>query len=70
MVALTAAAMAAVVSAVAIAIADLWLVGHGHAGLHKEIAGAPGYLSAGDVMLLVFTLLAGAAGWILSGRKR
>ena len=68
-VALTAAAMAALVSEVAIRFGDSYLVNHGHAGLRPEI-GAAGYLSAGNVILLVMTLIAGATGWILSGRKR
>ena len=68
-VAVTAAAMGAVVSSVAIRFADTYLVNHGHAGLRKEIVAA-GYLSAGDVLLLVCTLLAAGAGWFLSSRKR
>ena len=68
-VAVTAAAMAAVVSEVAIRFGDSYLVNHGHAGLRQEIVAA-GYLNAGNVILLVFTLVAGAAAWILSGRKR
>ena len=68
-VAVTAAAMAAVVSEVAIRFGDTYLVNHGHAGLRQEI-GAAGYLSAGNVILLAMTLIAGVTGWILSGRKR
>ena len=68
-VALTAAAMAALVSEVAIRFGDTYLTNHGHAGLRQDI-GAAGYISAGTVILLVMTLIAGVTGWILSGRKR
>ena len=64
-----AAGMAAIVAEVAIRFGDTYLVNHGHAGLRQEI-GAAGYISAGNVILLVITLIAGATGWILSGRKR
>ena len=64
-----AAAMAAVFSEVAIRFGDTYLVNHGHAGLRREIVAA-GFISAGNVILLVMTLIAGAAGWILSGRTR
>ena len=64
-----AAAMAAIVSAVAIRYADSYLVAHGHAGLRKEMFSSA-WLSAGDIILLVMTLLAGAAGWILSASRR
>ena len=63
------AAMAAVFSEVAIRFGDTYLTNHGHAGLRQDI-GAAGYISAGNVILLVMTLIAGAAAWILSGRKR
>ena len=62
-------AMAAVFSEVAIRFGDTYLTNHGHAGLRQDI-GAAGYISAGNVILLVMTLIAGAAAWILSGRKR
>ena len=67
--AIAAAAMAAVFSEVAIRFGDTYLVNHGHAGLRQEIVAA-GHISAGNVILLVMTLIAGVAGWILSGRKR
>ena len=68
-VALTAAAMAALVSEVAIRFGDTYLTNHGHAGLRQEIDAA-GFISAANVILLVMTLLAGVTGWILSGPKR
>ena len=49
--------MAAVFSEVAIRFGDTYLVNHGHAGLRQEIVEA-GYISAGNVILLVMTLIA------------
>ena len=63
-----AAAMAAIVAALAITIADLYLVGHGHAGLGKEITGI--HLSASDLILISAVLLAAAGAWTISRPKR
>ena len=65
--------MAAIVAAVAIAVVDLYLVGHGHGSLLRESISWPAagvYLSVGDLILLGVVLSAAAAGWALAGRKR
>lgn len=62
----------AVVSAIAITLIDLYLVGHGHAGLLRESISWPAagvHLSAGDVIVLSLAFLAAAFAWNLSGRR-
>ena len=62
----------AFVAAIALAILDLYLVGHGHAGLMRESISWPAagvHLSAGDVILLGLALLVAALAWNLSGRR-
>ena len=62
----------AIVTAIALAILDLYLVGHGHAGLMRESISWPAagvHLSAGDVILLSLAFLAAALTWNFSGRR-
>ena len=72
-VALCAAGMAALVATLVIAVADLYLVGHGHGSLLRESISWPAaavYLSVGDLLLIGAVLLAATGGWALTGRKR
>lgn len=72
-VALCAAVVAAIVATVAIAVVDLYLVGHGHASLLRESIAWPAaavYLSVGDLILIGAALLAATGGGAISGRKR
>ena len=62
----------AVLSALVVTLIDLYLVGHGRAGLLRESISWPAagmHLSPGDVVMLSFTLLAAVLAWILSGRR-
>lgn len=61
---------AAFIAAIVIAIADLYLTGHGHDSLLKEAIRAPSlgmYLSIGDVLLLLAVV---AAAWYTWHRLR
>ena len=71
--AVVAGAVVAVLSALAVTLIDLYLVGHGRAGLLRESVSWPAagvHLSAGDLIMLSLTLLAAVLAWILSGRRR
>jgi hypothetical protein len=60
-----------VLSAVIIAIVDLYLSGHGYGGLTREyFTWSPGgvHLSIGDMIMLATVLLAGALTWSFFGR--
>lgn len=64
--------VAAVLGALAVTLVDLYLVGHGRAGLLRESISWPAagvHLSPGDVVMLGLTLLAAVLAWILSGRR-
>jgi hypothetical protein len=68
-----AAFVVAVISAIAVALTDLYLVGHGRTGLLRESVSWPAasvHMSAGDLIMLGLSFLAGALAWILSGRFR
>ncbi|HEV8095887.1 MAG TPA: hypothetical protein VGP71_09180 [Burkholderiales bacterium] len=72
MLTVTACVATAFLSAIALAILDLYLVGHGHAGLMRESISWPAagvHLSAGDVITLSLASLAAALAWNLSGRR-
>ena len=61
----------AVVSAIGIALADLYLTGHGHAGLLRESISWPAagvHLSIGDVSMLALSLASAALAWGIAGR--
>lgn len=65
-------AVAAVLSALAVTLIDLYLVGHGRASILRESISWPAagvHLSPGDVVMLSFTLLTAVLAWILSGRR-
>lgn len=58
-------------AAIVIAVADLYLTGHGYGSITREwITWEPAgvHLSPGDVILLVAATLAGGLTWHLSGR--
>ena len=68
-----AAFVVAVISAIAVALIDLYLVGHGRTGLLRESISWPAasvHLSAGDLIMLGSAFLAAAFAWTLSGRFR
>jgi len=68
----SAAAVVAIVAAIAIAILDLYLVGHGHAGILRDSISWPAagvHLSIGDIVMLGLALLGAAFVWILFGRR-
>ena len=61
----------ALVAAVALAVADIYLSGHGMrtmSGPFIDVAGLGVHLSAADVLLLGATFIAAGATWRLSGR--
>ena len=63
----------AVISAVAVTLVDLYLVGHGRTGLLRESISWPAasvHLSVGDLIMLGLAFLAAAVAWTLSGRFR
>jgi hypothetical protein len=63
----------AVISAVAVTLVDLYLVGHGRSGLLRESISWPAasvHLSVGDLIMLGLAFLAAAVAWTLSGRFR
>ena len=67
-----AGAVVAVLSALAVTLIDLYLVGHGRAGLLRESISWPAagvHLSPGDVLMICLVVLAMAVAWILSGRR-
>ena len=58
-----------VLSALAVTLIDLYLVGHGHAGILKESISWPAagvHQSIGDIVMLALALAAGGLAWILS----
>lgn len=60
-----------VLSAVAIAIADIYLSGHGYSGLTREYFTWPAggvHLNIGDMVMLGMVLVAAALTWRLIGR--
>jgi len=62
----------AVVVAIAAAILDLFLSGHGYGSIGNEVIGAPSWgvhLSIADIALLVLAVLAGGVTWWLLPRK-
>ena len=62
----------AVVVAIAAAILDLFLSGHGSGSSGNEVISAPsggGHLSIADIALLVLAVLAGGVTWWLLPRK-
>ena len=70
--AIVAGAVVAVLSALAVTLVDLYLVGHGRAGLLRESISWPAagvHLSPGDVVMLSLALLAAVLAWILSRRR-
>ena len=70
-VAFLAGAATAVFAAVCVAIADLYLSGHGYAGLTRERLTWPAlgvHLSIGDLILLGATLLSATVAWRRGGR--
>ena len=65
-------AVVAVLSALAVTLVDLYLLGHGRAGLLRDSISWPAagvHVSPGDVVMLAMTLLAAFLAWILSGRR-
>jgi len=69
---IVAGAVVAVLSALAVTLINLYLVGHGYAGLLRESISWPAagvHLSPGDVVMLSLSLLAAGVAWILSGRR-
>ena len=69
---IVAGAVVAVLSALAVTLVDLYLVGHGRAGLLRESISWPAagvHLSPGDILMLTLSLLAAVLAWILSGRR-
>ena len=70
---LVAVFVVAVISAIALALIDLYLVGHGRTGLLRESISWPAasvHLSVGDLLMLGLSFLAAVLGWRLSGRFR
>ena len=65
-------AVVAVLSALAVTLFDLYLVGHGRAGLLRDSISWPAggvHLSPGDVVMLSLSLLAAVLAWVLSGQR-
>ena len=64
--AFAATAVVAIIAAIAIAILDLYLTGHGYADIRKETVSWPAagiHLSTADIVLLLLALAAGALAW-------
>jgi hypothetical protein len=62
--------VAAVLAALAVTIADLYLTGHGYASITREFISRPAWgvhMSIGDLVMLGAALAAGALTWILLG---
>ena len=68
-----AAAAAGIVAAIALAIIDLYLTGHGMGSITREtIAWDPGgvHMSVADVIMLVVVLMTGVVTWqVLKGKR-
>ena len=63
----------AVIVAIAAAVADLYLSGHGMGSIGREVISEPAWgvhLSVGDIALLALAALAGAITWWLLPVKR
>ena len=59
----------AVLGAIALAVLDLYLAGHGYAEIRKESVSWPAagvHLSIADIILLVLAFAAAGAGWFVS----
>ena len=66
----TACVVTLILSAIALALIEMYLVGHGHPGLMRASISLAGvHLSPGDFILLGFALLGAVFAWILSGRR-
>ena len=68
---LGAALATAIVVALAATVLDLYLTGHGHASIGREVVDWPQagvHLSAADIAMLVAALAAGGVAWRLAGR--
>ena len=66
----TACVVTLILTAIALALVEMYLVGHGHAGLMRASTSLGGVqLSPGDFILLGFALLAAVLAWIRSGRR-
>ena len=73
LIAIGAAAAAGILGAIALAIIDLYMTGHGLGSLTREtITWDPGgvHMSVADVILLAFVVTAAAAAWALAKGKR
>lgn len=69
--ALCAAVAMAMLSALVIALVDLYLVGHGRPGLLRESITWPGagvHMSIGDVSMLALSFASAALAWGIAGR--
>ena len=69
MLAASAAAVVAVVAAIALAVLDLYLAGHGYAEIRKESVSWPDagiHLSIADIALLALAVAAAGLGWFFS----
>jgi hypothetical protein len=69
-IAISATLAVAVLAAIALAILDLYLAGHGYAGIRKEFVSWPAagvHLSIADIALLLLALAAGALAWRVAG---
>ena len=65
------AAVVAVLATLALTVVDLYLVGHGHASMNREVISIPGagvQLSPADGLLLVGILVSGFSTWFLLRR--
>lgn len=68
---LSVGAATAILSALIITIVDIYLSGHGYAGLTREYltwSAAGVHLSMGDIIMLATALLAAMLTWRLCGR--
>ena len=66
---ISAAVVVAVLAAIALAILDLYLSGHGYAEIRRESVSWPAagvHLSVADILLLALVFGAAVLGWILS----
>ena len=71
-IAISAAAVVAVLAAIALAILDLYLAGHGYAEIRKQSISAPAagvHPSIADVAMLLLALAAGGLAWVASGSR-
>jgi len=70
--AIVAGAVVAVLSALAVTLINLYLVGHGYAGLMRESISWPAagvHLSIGDIVMLSLAVAAAALTWAFGGRR-